>query len=145
MSIPPEEQLALFDLPEPATPQSEQPCFIYADKRLGVVGPVVGAWTEAQLQEAVEKLCRTYGRLFHHCQDSRLCHGIGFPDLVIAGPGGTLYRELKVRGREPAFEQRRWGRILREAGQDWKIWTETDYASGLIAREIAMLGQPKAA
>lgn len=125
-----EEPPALFDLPVPV---EEQPCMIYAP------GRQQGEWTEYQLQGAVESLLRFYQVRFHHCRDARLCTGNGFPDLVIVGPLGVLYRELKVKGRIPAVDQRRWGHSLVHSGQDWAVWTEYDYMEGRITNQIAAI------
>lgn len=124
-----EWQPALFDLPAPV---EEQPCAVYAL-------PVQDNLSEAALQRLVEDLCHWYQLTYHHCRDSRLCDGKGFPDLVIVGPLGTIFRELKVKGRGPAFTQRLWGNMLRATGQDWKIWTERDYFEGVITSELAAI------
>lgn len=123
-----EPQSALFDLP---TPVEEQPCAVYALYQDGL--------SEATLQRLVEDLCCWYHLTYHHCRDSRHCDGNGFPDLVIVGPLGTIFRELKVKGREPVFTQRLWGNMLRATGQDWKVWTERDYFEGVITGELAAI------
>lgn len=110
-------------------------------KRLEIVRPPAGQMGEAELQEAVEQLCRLYYLPYHHCGDSRLCQGGGgFPDLVIVGPLGVLWRELKVADRNPTFDQHWWGRKLITSGQDWAVWTDQDYASGRITCELAAIG-----
>lgn len=121
---------ALFALPAPV---EEQPCAVYA------LPAIREPWTEFQLQGAVEGLLKWYRLRFHHCRDARLCTGNGFPDLVIVGPLGVLYRELKVQGRTPNTEQRRWGHALTHAFQDWAVWTEEDYFSGTITNQIAAI------
>jgi hypothetical protein len=77
--------------------------------------------TEKELQRRVEAQCSRRGLLWHHCRDPRLsCRGSrGFPDLVIAGPGGVIFTELKADDGDTS------------AGQDAWIWTLT--ASGAIA------------
>lgn len=92
---------------------------------------------EADLQDAVEQLCRFWHVIYHHCWRGR--GDKGFPDLVIVGPAGILWRELKVQDRQPFWDQRRWGRWLQATGADWGIWTEDDYAAGKITSEIAAI------
>jgi len=60
----------------------------------------------------------------------------GFPDLVIAGPGGVLLPELKsgTGGLEP--EQRKWQAALGEYG---RVWREADLHDGTIERELRAL------
>jgi len=123
-----EDPPALFDLSFMET----QPCALYA-------APRQEAWTEFRLQGLTEELCRFWRCRFHHCRDARLCDGNGYPDLIIVGAGGVLFRELKLSGRKPSFEQRQWGLELRRAGQNWKVWTELDYESGFITNEIAAI------
>lgn len=125
-----DEAPVLFDLPVPV---EEQPCMVYAAPRQP------DSWTEYQLQGAVESLCRFYRVHYHHCRDARHCTGNGFPDLVIVGPLGVIFRELKVKGRIAAFEQRRWGHSLIHSGQDWAVWTEHDYMDGRITNQIAAI------
>jgi hypothetical protein len=96
--------------------------------------------TEAALLARVIHLCDLYGALVYHTHDSRGSRP-GFPDLVIAGPLGILWRELKVVNGRLTFEQRQWGRGLREAGQDFEVWTPDDYASGRVGWEIAHLSE----
>ena len=56
--------------------------------------------TEEEFQKQAEAECDRLGLLWHHCAQPRRCRGpIGFPDLVIAGPGGLLLAELKRRRR----------------------------------------------
>jgi VRR-NUC domain len=65
--------------------------------------------------------------------------GKGWPDLVIAGPGGMLYREVK--GEEDALtpEQEMWLAALRVAGADVAVWRPGDWESGRIRRELQVL------
>jgi hypothetical protein len=88
--------------------------------------------TEAELAGQVAELAGKHGLWWHHCLDSRHCEGPpGFPDLIIAGPRGTLIRELKTQSGPVHREQRIWLRIL-----DGKIWRPADLRSGLIENEL---------
>lgn len=71
----------------------------------------------------------------------------GFPDLMIVGPGGVLFRELKTdigmgAGRGLRAAQTLWMYRLQAAGLDWEVWQPRDMASGLIGRELDGLEQP---
>lgn len=73
----------------------------------------------------------------HHC-DMRRSQS-GFPDWVIAGRNGVLFRELKSEGGilEPA--QRVWRNRLKLSGQDWAIWRPSDLLYGRITLELMAL------
>ena len=62
--------------------------------------------------------------------------GKGFPDLVLAGPGGVLYRELKSQTGRLSREQTEWMQLLGEAAADIDVWRPADLRSGRIEREI---------
>lgn len=62
--------------------------------------------------------------------------GKGWPDLVLAGPAGVLFRELKSARGVPSEEQRLWLGALRAAGQDAGLWRPTDWRSGRILEEL---------
>jgi hypothetical protein len=64
----------------------------------------------------------------------------GFPDVVIYGPGGVLYRELKTYA-SPNLEpgQMIWKYRLKAAGQDWDIWHTRDLDNGRVDAELAAL------
>lgn len=67
----------------------------------------------------------------------------GFPDVMIVGPGGVLYRELKTAAA-PNLQpgQTTWKYRLQAAGQDWAIWTARDLDSGRVDAELAGLETP---
>jgi hypothetical protein len=75
--------------------------------------------------------------IWHHCPDSRGCHGRpGMPDFIIAGPGGKLWREAKPDGDRPRGDQLNWKYTLIALGCDYGVWTPTDVVSGRVRREI---------
>lgn len=77
--------------------------------------------TERQFLDAVRDACRWARLLCYHTHDSRRSEP-GFPDLVVVGPSGLLFRELKSeRGRLTA-DQRQWLERLTEAGADASVW-----------------------
>lgn len=69
--------------------------------------------------------------------------GIGFPDLVIVGPGGVLFRELKTERGTLGPEQRVWRDCLLAAGADWAVWRPVELTSGLIHNELKSISKPK--
>ena len=76
--------------------------------------------------------------LRQHNSDSRRAHE-GFPDWVIAGPGGLIVRELKRETTHPTAAQSAWLWAFRAAGISAEIWRPSDLLSGRIARELAAI------
>jgi hypothetical protein len=94
---------------------------------------------EAKLLEILARYPDVRG---YHGRDSRLNPGAsGFPDWVLAGPGGAAVRELKSEDGVLSGEQRAWGRLMRAAGWDWQVWRPSDLLSGRIEREIAEIAR----
>lgn len=62
--------------------------------------------------------------------------GKGFPDLVLTGPGGVLFRELKSDRGHLSAEQQAWLVALVAAGEDAAVWRPADLHGGLIEAEI---------
>jgi hypothetical protein len=93
---------------------------------------------EAHLQAAVIGLCQWLGLLVYHTRDSR-GSAAGFPDLVIVGPRGVLFRELKSNTGKTTAAQRAWGQGLTEAGARYGIWTPQEWADGTIRGELGAL------
>lgn len=74
-------------------------------------------------RRAVEVAARLGVRCSHWCSNSSRCAGMpGLPDLILAGPAGVMFREVKVGGAETTAEQDLWAYTLTESGQDWAIW-----------------------
>ena len=82
--------------------------------------------TEADLEENVRQLCATLGVLRFHVRDSRGMSK-GFPDDVIIGRRGVLWRELKSAGGRLTSEQRQVGYALCALGADWGVWRPRDW------------------
>ncbi len=76
--------------------------------------------------------------LRQHNSDSRRAHA-GFPDWVIAGPGGVLVRELKRESTKPTPAQVAWLDAFSAAGFDCGIWRPSSLLNGDIARELTTL------
>jgi hypothetical protein len=104
--------------------------------------------TEAELQTAVTDLAESLGLAALHVRDVRREHRAwkGFPDLLIVGPAGLLFRELKPAGGQLRAAQKQWAWRLKQARQDAGEWRPADWRSGRIAAELAAIaGQDAAA
>jgi hypothetical protein len=99
--------------------------------------------TEAHLDQAVKDLARWLRLYAYHTRDSR-GSARGFPDWVIAGPGGILYREDKSDTGTLSPDQRAWGVALVAAGGNWSVWRPGDWRSGRVRREMEALAEPAA-
>lgn len=98
--------------------------------------------TESELSECVRSLARTLGLRIYHTYDSRRSYS-GFPDLVLVGRGGHVFRELKATaGDYPTPEQQAWLDALTAAGADTGVWRPSDWHSGRIAGELDRLRRP---
>jgi hypothetical protein len=96
--------------------------------------------TESEFLAEVYKLADAEGVFVHHCGIAWRCHGDGWPDLVLVGTRGVLYREVKASPDDrmrPEQTALLW--LLRAAGQDAEVWTEKDLASGTVAWEIRVI------
>lgn len=99
-------------------------------------------WTHGQPESAflADVLSAVASRptLFaYHSFDSRLDTG-GFPDLVIAGPGGVIFRELKIPRGSLSPTQTDWKYALLAAGADYDVWLPS-HLPGLISRTLDKL------
>jgi hypothetical protein len=89
----------------------------------------------------LEAILHGYPALFwHHCPDSRGCHGRpGLPDFIVAGPGGLLGAEAKPPGDHPRGGQVAWRYALLAGGTPYVVWTAQDIASGRVRAELEAL------
>lgn len=97
------------------------------------------AMSEAELGREVAKLAKRGGARVMHVRRSRsgdrweTATSIpGWVDLVIWGPCGVLFRELKGTGGVVSAKQAEVIAQLNAAGGDAAVWTPVDLASGLI-------------
>lgn len=103
------------------------------------------AMTEEELLQSVLDYVQRIPRLLaYHARPARVGKGgrerwvtamsgnKGFPDLVITGPNGVLYRELKTMKGRVSVEQHEWLNTLTEAGADAKVWRPDDWPLTII-------------
>ena len=93
--------------------------------------------TETQLMERIRALIRWQKLSAFHAYDSRRSWGRGFPDVLVVGRGGILFREVKSATGTTTGDQDWWGWLLTEAGADYAIWRPADLESGRIQQELA--------
>jgi hypothetical protein len=100
---------------------------------------LMASWmSERQLQQAVSDLCRHLNLLHFHPLNSKGMRA-GWPDSVIVGPLGILYRELKSERGHLTAEQRSVGEALKAAGANFGIWRPRHWIDGSVERELRML------
>jgi hypothetical protein len=96
--------------------------------------------TEDELREHVLDLAASLGLLAFYKGDSRLlATPKGFPDLVLAGPGGVLFREIKTETGRLTDDQARWIQMLRRGGADVKVWQPVDWIGERIQHALGRL------
>ncbi len=94
--------------------------------------------TEKDLQDLVLELAARLRLHAYHTFDSRRS-APGFPDLIIAGPGGHLFAELKSAGGKLSPEQVDWKYALSAAGATYRVWYPHHWETGEIHFELRML------
>ena len=97
---------------------------------------------ERELEDHVRDIIKDLGlKGFHVWQQHAMRAERGFPDWVIAGPAGHIFRELKRESEKPSPRQEEWLALLAYGGADAGVWRPSDYLSGRIARELAALAR----
>ena len=91
--------------------------------------------SEKELQDAITGLADELGLWWHHETDSRKS-GRGWVDLVILGPAGALFAEVKGSGGRRSANQHLIGRLLGRAGLEYRVWYPVDWHSGDIKRDL---------
>ena len=81
---------------------------------------------EKDFQRKITDYCDYLHLKWHHETDSRWSKS-GFPDLLIAGPGGVVFAELKVGKNKPTDEQYKWLSALTDAGANAYVWWPDDW------------------
>lgn len=108
--------------------------------------------SEDDLKGTVIEMCQALGLLVAHFRPAKTDKGWrtpvegdgkGFPDCVIAGPGGVIFAELKADGKHPDAQQRRWITTLGAAGADIRIWQPKHLHIGGIEYALKRLAKPR--
>lgn len=104
---------------------------------------------EAELNKKIRALCDQLGLYAYSGTTYRIPGASdrpgsskGFPDWVIVGPGGILFREAKSDDGRRSMAQVRWGKQIEQARGDYAIWRPEDLASGQIESELQALRRP---
>ena len=79
------------------------------------------------------------GLRYFHSRDSRRDEMRGFPDLVIVGPEGVLYRECKGVSEELRPDQVLWKWALKASGANWDVWRPADLSTNRVGMELSDL------
>ena len=88
-------------------------------------------------------MCDHLGLWHLHIPDSRRASGAaGWPDLVIIGAGGVIFRELKGPERFLSPWQTYVLQSLKRAGCDVGMWRPQDWESGAIQQTLKTLSLP---
>lgn len=97
--------------------------------------------TEAELVAEVSKLCGQLGLLWHHCRDARCCRGPrGLPDLIVAGPRGVIFAELKSEDGDTSPDQDLWlWTVAKGKRAGVELWRPRDLQSGIIRAVLEAL------
>lgn len=96
--------------------------------------------SEAQLEEHVRRICKDAGVVRVHHRVSAMTTP-GWPDDVLIGPGGILFRELKRQDGRVTAEQAAMHAALAEAGADVAVWRPEHLISGDIAWQITAISR----
>lgn len=94
------------------------------------------------LEANLRRLMKYYHLYGFHAR-SAIGSEAGWPDWVIIGPTGILFRELKSQRGELTVEQRRVGSKLAKVGQDWAVWRPQHLLDGTIERRLSAIATIK--
>jgi hypothetical protein len=83
---------------------------------------------EETFQQVVIEEAHALDLLAFHSTDPTRDIGRGFPDLVLAGPNGHLFAELKMWHGRMRPDQTSWAWKLRASGAPYTIWTPSDFS-----------------
>lgn len=108
----------------------------------GPLAIVQGMAAELVVPDVIEMLRAYQGRLWWlHVPDSRVGFGsAGFPDFVIVGQAGIIFRECKPHASSQLSPpQTAWRYALLGTGADYAVWTRADLEDGTIRRQLEQL------
>lgn len=67
----------------------------------------------------------------------------GWPDWVIIGPNGVLFRELKSQQGTLSVDQRHVGSMLGRQGLNWAVWRPQHLHDGTIQNQLGEIAAHK--
>ena len=76
--------------------------------------------------------------MWHHETDSRRSKK-GFPDLVISGPGGTIFAELKAQRGKITPDQQAWIDSINNSGGECWVWRPSHWPD--VLHRLRLLAQ----
>jgi hypothetical protein len=82
--------------------------------------------SEAQFQQRITDLCDWLHVKWHHETDSRRSKA-GFPDLVLCGPRGIAFVELKTEKGKVTKAQTEWLESIAVAGGNSMVWRPSQW------------------
>lgn len=83
--------------------------------------------THDQIVAEVMDRAAKRGVLCHYCRDGRRCEGRrGLPDILLAGPDGVVWLEVKTLGDTLSPDQTTWKHTLLASGQRVYVFYEQD-------------------
>jgi len=106
--------------------------------------------SEAEFQQRVTDLCDTLGLTWAHFRPAVEKSGKwstpmsgrkGFPDLVIAGPGGVLFVELKTDTGRLSHDQQHWLDELHDGGSECHVWRPRKWP--MIQKRLTEIAHPR--
>jgi hypothetical protein len=107
--------------------------------------PLYDRMPESSVEAHVRSLAQWYRLdVAYHPHDSRRS-AAGWPDWVLIGPHGALFRELKGSTGRTTAEQTRTLAAMVAAGLDADVWTPEDVRSGRIEAEIRAISRRRGA
>lgn len=92
--------------------------------------------TENELDDKIAELCELLQLRRYHAERPQRVSLYGWPDLVIWGPSGVLFRELKGDWGRPSLQQIDVLRSLGAAGANARIWRPEHWHNGQIEAEL---------
>lgn len=79
------------------------------------------------------------GVLGHYCPDSRRCEGDrGLPDVLLVGPFGAAWVEVKTGAAQLKPAQTTWKHMLLAAGQRYEVMREEDLTDGGLLNPLLL-------
>ena len=97
---------------------------------------------DGMVREIIARASR-HGVLAHYCRNSRTCDGsAGLPDLILAGPYGTVFIEVKAGYDVPVPARATWHHMLKAGGETVHVVRERYLNDGSLDLILADLSSP---